>query len=114
MANKIGTYLKALAARAAGVPFYIAAPRSTIDFSCPEGGAIPIEERHGDELRVVQGVDAAGRPDAVRAIPVDEAVANPAFDVTPGRLIDAIISERGHCPATAAGLRTLYPETNDA
>ena len=114
VANKIGTYLKALAARAAGVPFYIAAPRSTIDFSCPEGGAIPIEERHGDELRVVQGVDAAGRPDAVRAIPVDEAVANPAFDVTPGRLIDAIISERGHCPATAAGLRTLYPETNDA
>ena len=114
VANKIGTYLKALAARAAGVPFYIAAPRSTIDFSCPEGGAIPIEERHGDELRVVQGVDAAGRPDAVRAIPDDEAVANPAFDVTPGRLIDAIISERGHCPATAAGLRTLYPETNDA
>ena len=114
VANKIGTYLKALAARAAGVPFYIAAPRSTIDFSCPEGGAIPIEERHGDELRVVQGVDAAGRPDAVRAIPVDEAVANPAFDVTPGRLIDAIISERGHCPATAAGLRTLYPETTDA
>ena len=114
VANKIGTYLKALAARAAGVPFDIAAPRSTIDFSCPEGGAIPIEERHGDELRVVQGVDAAGRPDAVRAIPDDEAVANPAFDVTPGRLIDAIISERGHCPATAAGLRTLYPETNDA
>ena len=114
VANKIGTYLKALAARAAGVPFYIAAPRSTIDFSCPEGGAIPIEERHGDELRVVQGVDAAGRPDAVRAIPVDEAVANPAFDVTPGCLIDAIITERGHCPATAAGLRTLYPETNDA
>ena len=114
VANKIGTYLKALAARAAGVPFYIAAPRSTIDFSCPEGVAIPIEERHGDELRVVQGVDAAGRPDAVRAIPDDEAVANPAFDVTPGRLIDAIISERGHCPATAAGLRTLYPETNDA
>ena len=114
VANKIGTYLKALAARAAGIPFYVAAPRSTIDFSCPEGGAIPIEERHGDELRVVQGVDAAGRPDAVRAIPDDEAVANPAFDVTPGRLIDAIISERGHCPATAAGLRTLYPETNDA
>ena len=114
VANKVGTYLKALAARAAGVPFYVAAPRSTIDFSCPEGGAIPIEERHGDELRVVQGVDAAGRPDAVRAIPADEAVANPAFDVTPGRLIDAIITERGACPATADGLRALYPETHDA
>jgi methylthioribose-1-phosphate isomerase len=96
------------------VPFYVAAPRSTIDFSCPEGDAIPIEERHGDELRVVQGVDAAGRPDAVRAIAADEAVANPAFDVTPGRLIDAIITERGACPATADGLRALYPETHDA
>jgi methylthioribose-1-phosphate isomerase len=61
VANKIGTYLKALAAHAAGVPFYVAAPRSTIDFSCPEGGAIPIEERDGDELRVVQGLDPAGR-----------------------------------------------------
>jgi methylthioribose-1-phosphate isomerase len=114
VANKIGTYLKALAAHAAGVPFYVAAPRSTIDFSCPEGDAIPIEERQGDELCVVQGIDAAGQPNAVRTIPVDEAVANPAFDITPGHLIDAIITERGHCPATAAGLRALYPETPDA
>jgi methylthioribose-1-phosphate isomerase len=114
VANKIGTYLKALAARDAGVPFYVAAPASTIDFSCPDGGAIPIEERDGDELRVIRGVDAAGRPAAVRTIPADEAAINPAFDVTPHRLIDAIISERGHCPATAAGLRLLYPEKNDA
>ncbi|MDR3086353.1 MAG: S-methyl-5-thioribose-1-phosphate isomerase [Azoarcus sp.] len=114
VANKVGTYLKALAAHAAGVPFYVAAPRSTIDFTCPEGDTIPIEERHGDELRVVQGVDAAGQPHAVREIPVDEAVANPAFDITPGHLIEAIITERGHCPATAAGLRALYPETADA
>ncbi|MDR0441499.1 MAG: S-methyl-5-thioribose-1-phosphate isomerase [Candidatus Accumulibacter sp.] len=110
VANKIGTCLKALAAREAGVPFYVAAPASTIDFSCPDGDAIPIEERDGEELRVVRGVDAAGRPAAVRVIPADEAVANPAFDVTPHRLIDAIVSERGHCPATAAGLRRLYPE----
>ncbi|MDR3299628.1 MAG: S-methyl-5-thioribose-1-phosphate isomerase [Candidatus Accumulibacter sp.] len=112
-ANKIGTYLKALAARAAGVPFYVAAPRSTIDFSCPTGGAIPIEERHGDELRVAQGVDATGQPGTLRTISPDEAVANPAFDITPGQLIDAIVTERGHCPATAAGLRALYPETGD-
>jgi methylthioribose-1-phosphate isomerase len=114
VANKIGTCLKALAAREAGVPFYVAAPVSTIDFSCPDGNAIPIEERDGDELRVVRGVDAAGRPADVRAIPAGEAVANPAFDVTPGGLIGAIISERGHCPATAAGLRLLYPEKSDA
>ncbi|MDR2787642.1 MAG: S-methyl-5-thioribose-1-phosphate isomerase [Candidatus Accumulibacter sp.] len=113
VANKIGTYLKALAARAAGVPFYVAAPRSTIDFSCPDGDAIPIEERHGDELRVVRGIDATGQPAAARMISADEAVLNPAFDVTPARLIDAIITERGHCPATAAGLRALYPEARD-
>jgi methylthioribose-1-phosphate isomerase len=107
VANKIGTYLKALAARESGVPFFVAAPFSTIDFACPDGAAIPIEERDGDELRVVQGVDAAGRPAAVRAIPASEAVANPAFDVTPARLIGAIVTERGHCPATTAGLRAL-------
>jgi methylthioribose-1-phosphate isomerase len=113
VANKIGTYLKALAAHAAGVPFYVAAPRSTIDFSCPEGEAIPIEERHGDELRVVQGIDGDGEPNAIRAIPVDEAVANPAFDITPGHLIDAIITERGSCPASSDGLHALYPESRD-
>jgi methylthioribose-1-phosphate isomerase len=111
VANKIGTCLKALAAREARIPFYVAAPASTIDFSCPDGDAIPIEKRDGDELRVVRGVDGAGRPAAVRIIPADEAVFNPAFDVTPNRLIDAIVSERGHCPATAAGLRALYPES---
>jgi methylthioribose-1-phosphate isomerase len=114
VANQIGTCLKALAAREAGIPFYVAAPASTIDFSCPDGNAIPIEERDGDELRVVRGVDAAGRPAAVRAIPAGEAVANPAFDVTPGGLIDAIVSERGRCPATAAGLHSLYPKKSDA
>lgn len=77
-ANKVGTYLKALAARAHGVPFYVAAPRSTIDFSCPSGQHIPIEERAAAEL-------AAGN------VPV----ANPAFDITPAHLITGIISERG-------------------
>jgi methylthioribose-1-phosphate isomerase len=109
-ANKIGTYLKALAARDSHTPFYVAAPLSTIDFACPDGGAIPIEERDGDELRVVQGVDGTGRPAALRLIPADEPVANPAFDITPGRLIDAIITERGHCPATVDGLSALRAE----
>ncbi len=114
VANKIGTYLKALAAREAGVPFYVAAPRSTIDFSCADGNAIPIEERNGDELRVAHGVDTAGSPGSVRQIPADSAVANPAFDVTPARLISAIFTERGHCPASGDGLRTLYPEDSHA
>jgi len=81
-ANKIGTYLKALAARAHGVPFYIAAPVSTIDLSCPSGAAIPIEERDGAEL-------GAG----------DTPVANPAFDVTPAHLITGIITEQGVLPS---------------
>ncbi|OHC62312.1 MAG: S-methyl-5-thioribose-1-phosphate isomerase [Rhodocyclales bacterium GWA2_65_19] len=85
-ANKVGTYLKALAARAHGVPFYVAAPRSTIDFACPSGAAIPIEERAADEL-------GAG----------DIPVANPAFDVTPAALISGIVSERGIAQAGELG-----------
>ncbi len=77
-ANKVGTYLKALAAKAHSLPFYLAAPRSTIDFACPEGSAIPIEERDGAEL-------------GAAAVPV----ANPAFDVTPAALITGIITEFG-------------------
>ena len=83
-ANKVGTYLKALAARAHGVPFYVAAPLSTIDFACPSGAQIPIEERAADEL-------GAG----------DVPAANPAFDVTPAVLISGIISERGIAAAGA-------------
>ena len=114
VANKVGTYLKALAAREAGVPFYVAAPRSTVDFACADGAAIPIEERAGDELRVVHGVDGSQHPAAVRQLPVDEAVANPAFDVTPARFVSALITERGSCPASAAGLLALYPEMHRA
>ncbi len=110
VANKIGTYLKALAAREARIPFYVAAPRSTIDFACASGEAIAIEERDGDELRVVRGQDTLGQPSTVRQLPDDEAVLNPGFDVTPGHLITAIITERGHAAASTAGLRALYPE----
>ncbi|GBG01682.1 methylthioribose-1-phosphate isomerase [Azospira sp. I13] len=113
VANKVGTYLKALAARVADVPFYVAAPRSTVDFACPSGAAIPIEEREGDELRLVHGLDAAGSPGHIRQIAAAEAVANPAFDVTPARLVTALITERGHCPASTDGLFGLYPEEQD-
>ena len=81
-ANKVGTYLKALAARAHGIPFYVAAPLSTIDHACPDGERIPIEERDGRELGAAAGVP----------------VANPAFDVTPANLIAGIITERGVIP----------------
>ena len=111
VANKVGTYLKALAAREAGVPFYVAAPRSTVDFACPEGAAIPIEERHGDELRIVPGLVTGNNRGFVRQLPAEEAVGNPAFDVTPARFVTALITERGSCPASAEGLRYLYPET---
>lgn len=108
--NKVGTWLKALAAAAAGVPFYVAAPRSTIDFCCPTGATVAIEERDGEELRLVQGGDTAGRPGLLRQLAVTEAVANPAFDVTPAALISTLITERGTCPASSAGLLSLYPE----
>jgi methylthioribose-1-phosphate isomerase len=109
VANKVGTYLKALACADNGIPFYVAAPRSTLDFACPDGAAIPIEERDGDEFRRVHGLDARGVPSALHQLPDREAVANPAFDVTPARLVTAIITERGICPANQ--LAMLYPES---
>jgi methylthioribose-1-phosphate isomerase len=110
VANKVGTYLKGLACADNGIPFYVAAPRSTLDFACPDGDAIPIEEREGDEFRRVHGLDSHGVPSALQQLPADEAVANPAFDVTPARLVSAIITERGVAPASKEGLLKLYPE----
>lgn len=110
VANKIGTYLKALACADNGIPFYVAAPRSTLDFACREGADIPIEERDGDEFRYVLGLDAHAQPTALRQLPADEDVANPAFDVTPNWLVKAIITERGACAASREGLLALYPE----
>ncbi|GHT85001.1 methylthioribose-1-phosphate isomerase [Betaproteobacteria bacterium] len=94
-ANKIGTYLKALAAQANGVPFYIAAPRSTFDFSAPDAAAIPIEERSAAEVLEVCGVDGDGNSRQVALAPADTQVANPAFDLTPAQLISGFITERG-------------------
>jgi methylthioribose-1-phosphate isomerase len=106
--NKIGTYLKALAAREHGVPFYACVPGPSIDWSAGSAADMPIEERDGDELRLVPG--GGGAPPAARLLPADTPVANPAFDVTPARLVTGLITERGVCVASAAGLRGLYPE----
>jgi methylthioribose-1-phosphate isomerase len=109
VANKVGTYLKALAARAHGVPFLVAAPLSTIDRDCPDGASIPIEERAADEVRTVVGATASGAIDTVRVVAGDTPAANPAFDVTPAELVTAIITERGVVPATPSGIASLFP-----
>lgn len=94
-ANKIGTYLKALAAKDCAVPFYVALPSSTIDWSLPNGSLIEIEERSGDEVRFVRGVNCQGVASEVRLLAETSQVENPAFDVTPARLITGIITELG-------------------
>ncbi|MFN3984026.1 MAG: S-methyl-5-thioribose-1-phosphate isomerase [Rhodocyclaceae bacterium] len=94
-ANKVGTYLKALAARDNGVPFYIAAPLSTIDFDCAHGDAIPIEDRGPAEVLGVEGLDGEGRLARLTLAPESETAVNPGFDVTPARLITGIITEYG-------------------
>ena len=94
--NKIGTYLKALAAKDNGVPFYVGLPSPTIDFSLSDGRAeIPIEQRGADEVATVTGLTADGRIERVRVVPDGSAVANYAFDVTPARLVSGLITERG-------------------
>jgi methylthioribose-1-phosphate isomerase len=109
VANKVGTYLKALACEPARVPFYVAAPQSTIDWACDSGARIPIEERDGDELRLLVGI-AGQRLEAVRQLPAEEPVGNPAFDVTPAHLVRAIITERGPANASASGLLARFPK----
>lgn len=111
VANKIGTYLKALAAHDNGVPFYAALPSSTIDWSLEDGvQQIPIEARPGREVTHVRGRTAAGAIDEVEIVAPGSAVANPAFDVTPARLVTGLITERGVTAASRAGLLRLYPE----
>lgn len=104
VANKIGTVLKALAARDAGVPFWVACPTPTIDAAAADGDAIPIEARSADEVTHVTGRDDHGRRATVRVVPDGVAAYNPAFDVTPARLVDALVTERGVFEATAAGV----------
>ena len=109
-ANKIGTYLKGLAAKDNGVPFYVAFPHSTIDWTLETSTDIPIEERSGDEILTVSGRTRDGKVIAVEIAPPGSAARNDAFDVTPARLITGLITERGIASASREGLLTLYPE----
>jgi methylthioribose-1-phosphate isomerase len=110
VANKIGTYLKALAAHDTGVPFYVALPHSTIDWTMDDGRKIPIEERSADEVLTMTGRLADGSVVTVDIAAPGSHAANPAFDVTPARLVTGFITERGVCHATTEGLLGLYPE----
>jgi len=113
--NKIGTYLKALAACDNNVPFYVALPSPTIDFSVADGIAeIPIEERGGDEVATMTGRTADGRIETVRVVPKDSPVANFAFDVTPARLVTGLITERGVIAASRTALAGAFPDRADA
>ena len=109
--NKIGTYLKALAAHDNNVPFYVALPSPTIDFSVADGIAeIPIEERSPEEVATMTGRTADGRIETVRIAPPGTAVANYGFDVTPSRLVTGLITERGVLAASRAALAKAFPE----
>jgi len=111
VANKIGTYLKALAARDNNVPFWVALPSTTIDWTVSDGlREIPIEERSGAEVTDVTGQTADGSIATVRVAAGGSPAANPAFDVTPARLVTGLITERGRCAASEAGLLGLFPE----
>jgi methylthioribose-1-phosphate isomerase len=111
VANKIGTYLKALAARDNGIPFYVALPSSTIDWTLRDGiREIPIEERAQREVSHVRGRADDGRQLEVEVVAPGSPVANPAFDVTPARLVTGLITERGVAPASREGLSSLFPE----
>ena len=109
--NKIGTYLKALAARDNGVPFYVATPSPSIDFTVRDGlREIPIEERAATEVTHLSGCRDDGSLATIRVTPAGSPAANPAFDVTPARLVTGLITERGVCPASPEGLRQMFPE----
>ncbi len=114
VANKIGTYLKALAARDNGIPFYVALPSTTFDWTLNDGvSRIPIEERDPDEVRYVQGRDAEGRFASVLVPPEESPASNFAFDVTPARLVTGFITERGICGASEDQIMGLFPEKRE-
>ncbi|MBD3763198.1 MAG: S-methyl-5-thioribose-1-phosphate isomerase [Rhodobacterales bacterium] len=113
--NKIGTYLKALAARANGVPFYVALPSPTIDWRVQDGvREIPIEERNAAEVTTVQGRGPDGRIVTVQISPDGTGARNPAFDVTPAELVTGLLTERGLCPATAEGMAAMFADLRAA
>lgn len=109
--NKIGTYLKALAAHDNGVPFYVALPSPTIDWTVNDGvKEIPIEERPGQEVSHIMGVGESGGIEQVRVTPEGAEVGNPAFDVTPARLVTGLITERGVCSPDAGSMAEMFPD----
>ena len=111
VANKIGTYLKALAAHDNNVPFYVALPSPTIDFGLHDGvREIPIEQRSGDEVAKMTGRTENGEIETVTIIPDGSPVANYAFDVTPARLVTGLITERGVIAANREAIREAFPE----
>ena len=110
VANKIGTYLKALAAKDNNVPFYVALPYSTIDWSLDDSTKIPIEERSADEVLKITGRLPDDSVVTTEIAAPGSGAANPAFDVTPRRLVTGLITERGIAPASHEGLLSLYPE----
>jgi len=111
VANKIGTFAHALAARAHGLPFYVAAPLTTFDRSLASGNDIPIEERPEDEVLTVEGWDESGSPVRARIAPEGTSALNPAFDITPHELITALITELGVLPPTASAIQAAFSAT---
>lgn len=115
VANKIGTYLKALAAQDNQVPFYVALPSTTIDWEIRDGlKEIPIEERSQDEVRYIPGKNEAGKIEKVLLCPDTTPALNYGFDVTPARMVTALITERGVCEANESGILSLFPEKKEA
>jgi methylthioribose-1-phosphate isomerase len=110
VANKIGTYMKALAARDCAIPFYVALPSSSIDWSLQDGRDIPIEERTAAEVTHVMGRTASGQAERVQLFPDGAGAKNFAFDVTPAKFVTGLITERGVCQASREGLLGLFPE----
>lgn len=110
--NKIGTYLKALAARDNGIPFYVAVPSSTIDWTIADGiSDIPIEERPANEVTTMTGRALDGTIATIRIVPKESPAANPAFDVTPARLVSGLITERGVCQANTHAMAQMFSES---
>ena len=106
--NKIGTYLKALAAKDSNIPFYVALPSSTIDWKTKDHKDIPIEERNSDELSHIEGLDNDGNFKKIRIYPKKSKAMNLAFDVTPAKYITGLITEKGICEASTEGLKNLF------
>jgi methylthioribose-1-phosphate isomerase len=110
VANKIGTYLKALAAHDNNIPFYVALPSSTFDWKLEHGAEIPIEQRSGDEIMTISGMDHTGNIETVRLTAPGTQAVNFSFDITPARLVSGLITERGVVQASKEAIHALFPD----